>query len=326
MKRRSSASPLLLIIAALCISLLLKQARRKPASVAPPLPVGPQTSASSSAAFPRTVIDARGKTLTLKTAPARIISLAPSVTEIVYALNLGDRLAADTDSCDYPPQARAKPHVNPLKGDREEIEVQNPDLVLALDGLDSPKLIAALEQDGVPVLVLKAENLPETYQSITLIGKATGQEWQAQSVVKDMQAHIQSIQKIVGGATDKPGVLVMYGDNPIYTQGPGGPSAYINDVISIAGGANIVTEPPVNNQISPEKVVERQPDVIICGSELVARVKQLPGWNVVPAVAQNRFFQTSDKNILVRPGPRLPLAALELARFLHPDLFKTPAR
>ncbi len=329
MKRRSSFSPLILLIAALCIGLLLREARHKPAGVLPPqsVPASGTTPAvvlSGASGFPRTVTDARGTTLTLKAAPTRIVSLLPSTTEIVYALNLGDRLAADTTVCDYPPQARAKPHIDVFKGDREQIEVHNPDLVLAVDGVDPAALIAALEKDGLPVFVVKATNMQQTYDSIALIGKATGQEAAAARVAADMRAQIESVQKTVAGAPDKPSVLVMFDDNPVYTVGPTGPSSYINEVISIAGGANIVTEPPINNQISPEKVVERQPDVIICDKKLAPRVKLLPGWNVVPAVTNNRFFQTSNKTDLMRPGPRLPLAALELARFLHPDLFKTP--
>lgn len=329
MKRRSSFSPLILVIAALCIGLLLREARHKPASVLPPqtAPASGTTPAvviGGTAGFPRTVTDARGTTLTLKAAPMRIVSLIPSTTEIVYALGLGDRLAADTTACDYPPQARAKPHIDVFKGDREQIEIHNPDLVLAVDGVDPAALIAALEKDGLPVFVVKATDLQQTYDSIALIGKATGQEATANHIAADMRAQIESVQKTVAGAPEKPGVLVMFDDNPIYTVGPTGGSSFINDIINIAGGANIVMEAPANNIISPEKVVERQPDVIICSKRLVPRVKLLPGWNVVPAVANNRFFQTSDKTDLMRPGPRLPLAALELARFLHPGLFKTP--
>ncbi len=308
---------------------MLREARRKPVSVPLPKTVSvsgttPGVVTSGAAGFPRTVTDARGTTLTLKAAPTRIVSLIPSTTEIVYALGLGDRLAADTTVCDYPPQALAKPHINVFKGDREQIEIHNPDLVLAVDGVDPPALIAALERDGLPVFVVKATNLQQTYDSIALIGKATGEEAAAEHVVADMRTQIESVLKTVASATDKPTILVMFGDNPVYTVGSTGGSSYINDIINIAGGANIVTDAPVNNEISPEKVVERQPDVIICGKRLVPRVKLLPGWNVVPAVANNRFFQTSDKTDLLRPGPRLPLAALELARFLHPDLFKTP--
>jgi iron complex transport system substrate-binding protein len=297
----------------------------KTGTVAPPAPVSERTAPSApaatvpSGAFPLTITDARGKTITLKAAPTHLVSLMPSLTEIVYALELGDILVADTTACDYPPQAKQKTRVDVLKGDREKIEVSSPDLVLAIDKLDPATLIDALEKDGIPVLVVKAENLQQTYDAIKLIGRATGKESTAAQLAQDMQTRIETVQKTVGAAPNKPTVLVMYSDNPVYTTDP---NSYISDVIRAAGGANIVTEPLPNGVISPEKVVERQPDVIICSRSLDDRVKQLPGWNVVPAVAGNRFFHESDKTTLVRPGPRLAVAVEELARFLHPDLFK----
>ncbi len=268
--------------------------------------------------FPLTVMDGRGKSITIKALPAHIVSLAPSVTEILYALKRGDQLAADTPSCDYPAEAKLKSHVDPLKGDREKIEVYNPDLILAVDKIDSPKLIAALENDGFPVVVMKAETLQETYDGIKLMGQVTGQVTEAARIAQDMQTRIAKVEKTVGAAPNKPGVLLMYSDNPIYTTGA---NSYLTEIIHSAGGTNIVTEPLPSEVIAPEKVVERQPDVIICSKMLIPKVKTLPGWNVVPAVAQNRFFQTGTESSLVRPGPRLGQAAEELARYLHPELF-----
>ena len=324
MKRRNSFAPNFLLLA--CIFLIgytLLHSGKKPIDA----PVnGPEKVATSAVfsvpanltSFPLTITDGRGKAVTIKALPAHIVSLAPSVTEILYALKRGDQLAADTPSCDYPAEAKRKPHVDPLQGDREKIEVYNPDLILAVDKLDSPKLIAALENDGFPVVVMKAETLQETYDGIKLIGQATGQTEAATQIAQDMQTRIAAVEKTVSAVGDKPGVLLMYGDNPIYTTGT---NSYLTEIIRSAGGTNIVTEPLPNEIIAPEKVVERQPDVIICSKMLMPKVKLLPGWNVVPAVAQNRFFQTDAESSLVRPGPRLAQAAEELARYLHPDLF-----
>ena len=323
MRRRSPCVTFAPTILAVLVILTTAGCQNRPENT--PVPVSQRVTPSVPAvaavhgAFPLTVTDARGKTLTLKAAPTHIVSLMPSLTEIVYALDLGDRLVADTTACDYPPQAKQKTRVDVLKGDREKIEVSSPDLVLAIDKLDPTSLLDALEKDGIPVLVVKAENLQQTYDAIKLIGQATGKEPAAVKLAQDMQTRIEAVQKTVGAATNKPKVLVMYSDNPVYTTDP---NSYISEVIRAAGGENIVTEPLPTGVISPEKVVERQPDVIICSRSLDDRVKQLPGWNVVPAVAENRFFHESDKTTLVRPGPRLAVAVEELARFLHPDLFK----
>lgn len=272
-----------------------------------------------SSGYPRIVTDARGKSITLRTAPVHIVSLMPSLTEIVYALKLGDRLAADTLSCDYPPEAASKPHVDPLSGDREKIEVVAPDLVLCIDKLNSTQLIDALEKDGVQVFVVKANTLLETYEAIRLIGQATSREQVAAEIIQAMQSRIEAVQRAVSADQDKPGVVILYSDNPLYTTGP---DSYISDVIKAAGGENIVNETLPNNIISPEKVVERQPEVMICDQQLIPKLKLLPGWNVVPAIMQNRFFKTSRNTTLVRPSPRLAIAVEELARYLHPDLMK----
>lgn len=325
MKRRPSHAPNLLLVA--CVILIAWTLLRPPkhAPVPTPSPTVNMTQPGVSAftatnlpVYPRIIVDGRGKSVTVKAMPYHIVSLAPSVTEILYALKLGDRLAADTPSCDYPPEATKKPHVDPLNGDREKIEVYNPDLILAVDKIDSPKLIAALENDGFPVVVMKAETLQEMYDGLKLIGQATGQDHAGAQMAQDMQARIADVAKTVSAAPDKPGVLLMYSDNPIYTTGA---NSYITDVIRSAGGTNIVTEPLPSEIIAPEKVVERQPNVIICSPMLIPKVKQLPGWNVVPAVAQNRFFQTGGESALVRPGPRLAQAVEDLARYLHPNLF-----
>jgi len=157
----------------------------------------------------------------------------------------------------------------------------------------------------------------ETYDAIRLLGKATGQDAKAEQIVTEMQARIEAVRQKTATAATKPKVLIMYGDNPIYTTGPG---SFIDDVITVAGGQNIQQE--AGSVISPEKVVEREPDVILCDPMLRDRVKHLPGWATgVPAVRDSRFFETSPDATLVRPGPRLALAAEELARYLHPELF-----
>lgn len=273
----------------------------------------------SSASFPITVTDARGKKIVLKATPRRIVSLAPSLTEIVYALHLEDRLVADTISCDYPPEARQKPHINPLRPDREKIEVNDPDLVLAQAKLNSPTLIDALERDHIPVFVVSANRLEETYQAIKAVGEATGTPMEAESLSQQMRAQIDLVKLTVASAKERPKVLIMYSDSPIYTTGP---DSYITDVINAAGGQNIVTTALPNSILSSAVVVERQPDVIICDPMLAGKAKNLPGWSVVPAVKNSRFFHTSSKTTLVRPGPRLPIAVEELARYLHPTLLK----
>jgi iron complex transport system substrate-binding protein len=263
---------------------------------------------------PITLTDARGKTLTLPELPRRIVSLAPSNTEVLFDLGAGDRIAADTTACDWPPQAKNRPHVGTFDVSLESIEVQNPDLVVAVNAINS-RIIGALESAHVPVLVLDPKTVPDTYTAILLLGRAVGEEAKAEKIVADMQKRIRTVQQTVAKAHTRPKVLILYGLNPIYTTGPG---SFISDAITTAGGENIADA----NTISPEKVLERQPDVIICSPGMQERVKQLPGWAAaVPAVRRSAFFVESPSSTLVRPTPRIARGIEELARFLHPELF-----
>jgi iron complex transport system substrate-binding protein len=269
----------------------------------------PQPSAGAIAS----VVDAAGHHLTLTRYPQRIVSCAPSITEILYKLGLQNRLVLDTTACDYPPDAKKKPHFNALSSDIEPILAQNPDLVLDLKDLNH-SLIAPLQKAGVPQLTLDVSSVGAVMNSILIIGKATGTLKQAQALVNSLQAQLNAVRKAVAKAPHKPRVLILYGTNPLYTTGP---NSFINDLITIAGGVNVVTKPPPGNVISPEEAVALQPEVILCAPELVPAIRRLPGWaQAVPAVRNNRFFTAVDT--LERPGPRMADAVVALARYLHP--------
>ncbi|HZO89518.1 MAG TPA: ABC transporter substrate-binding protein [Chthonomonadaceae bacterium] len=270
--------------------------------------------------FPRTLTDARGQQITLPKPPQCIVSLAPSNTEILYALDLGNRLVADTTACDYPPEARKKPHVGGYAINIEAVQVQNPDLVVAVGSVNG-QAIKALERTKTPLLVIDPKTVADVYDAIKLIGAATGQDMQAARVVMEMQARIDAIKRAVASTTARPRVFIVYGVKPtIYTTGPG---SFIDDLITVAGGKNIVTTPaPAGNTISAEQVVTAQPDVIIASKGLIPQIRQMPGWATgVPAVRNNRFFTPGDGAILERPGPRLAEGAEELAKYLHPEIF-----
>jgi iron complex transport system substrate-binding protein len=269
------------------------------------------------AGYPRMVTDARGKQITFSAPPRHIVSLMPSNTEILFALGKGDAVVMDTLSCDFPPEAKHKAHVDATKAAIEPILAQAPDLVVADDKYNN-RLIPALEKAGVPILVVGIRNVAQIYDAIRMIGKATGADSNAEKLVGDMQAKIEKVRASVATANRKPSVLVMYSDNPIYTSGP---DEFISEVIGIAGGVNVVTEPLRGNVITPEKVVELQPEVIIADADIQARARRIPGWaDAVPAVQSHRFYSVGDSDPLVRPGPRLPQAVERLARFLHPEL------
>lgn len=286
----------------------------------------PSVSRPSAARFPLTVTDARGKSLTLKSPPKRIVSLVPSNTEILFALGAGDRIAGVSSADDYPPQARRKPSIGDVLSARvERILACNPDLIVAIGSLNQ-KPIEALERAHAPLLVLDPKTLPETYDSILLLGRATGLEARAQQVVSEMRGRIERVRQTAARAKTRPKVLMLYQTKPLYTSGP---DSFISDMIAIAGGCNGVEKAIPTNTVSPEAVVVMQPDVIVCGNETKASVLLVPGWKkTVAAVKNDRFFTPEEgEATLVRPTPRLATGIENLARYLHPELFpKAPDR
>lgn len=284
--------------------------KKEPGQTAPP---------QATPGFPRTLTDARGQKLTLQAPPQRILSLIPSDTEVLYALGASERVVAVTAADDYPPEVKQKPSVaNVYTAEVEPILAQKPDLVLAIESLNQ-KPIAALEALHVPVFVIDPKNVTETYAAIRLLGQVVGMEAKAEQVVTEMQARMTAIQSIVSKATHRPKVLIMYGTDPIYTTGP---NTFINELITQAGGQNIVDTPIANNIISAEEVALRQPEVILCGKTLTEKVRNMPGWaQSVPAVKNSRLYaEEPPDGTLIRPTPRLVKGVEALARYLHPEL------
>ncbi len=269
------------------------------------------------ATFPLALTDSAGRVVSLSAPPQRIVSLAPSCTEMLFDLGLGSRVAADTTADDFPPEAAQKPHIGGYSDmSVERIIAQNPDLIVADNGINR-QIIAQLETAHVPLLVLEAHTVLQVYDTLRILGRATGQNAEAEKSVADMKSHFDVIRKTIGMAVSRPKVLVMYGTEPIYTSGSG---TFIDDIIGIAGGKNIVEQPA--SQIGTEEVVLAQPDVIMCDDSIKDKVAQMPGWKErVPAVIHSTFFTPSPEATLVRAVPRLTKGAEELAHFLHPELF-----
>lgn len=275
------------------------------------------------AAYPRNVMDSRGKILALPKAPQRIVSLTPSNTEILFALGLGKKVVGVTEACDYPTEAKTKPKIGGFQINTERVLVQNPDLVVATEGLNA-RAIETLERLKAPVLVVSTRSIAETLQAVRIVGAATGAESAASRVAGEMQKSLDNIRKAQASLKWKPKVLMLYSVNPNYTTGPG---SYIDEIIKIAGGVNAVAKPVPGDKLTSEQVLTLRPDVIITGKETQPQVEQAPGWEKgVPAVQKKRFFHASDAAILVRPCPRLPKGVKELADYLSKVVASEPSR
>jgi iron complex transport system substrate-binding protein len=252
--------------------------------------------------------------------PARIVSLAPSITETVFGLGDGDRLAGVTDYCDYPPEATRKPRVGGIATPNfEAILALRPDLVIATSESNYADHVERLTSLGLPVYVVRPVDWETVFESIERIGDVLGRGAVARAQVAAMRRDADAIGLAVAGAP-RPRVLYVVWPNPLIAPGRG---TLINDLIQRAGGESVTAaEPLPYPRLSLETVVERRPDRIIVGRHGQESVEELlRGWErlgSVSAVREGRVYGV-DGDLVHRPGPRMVEALRALARVIHPE-------
>lgn len=268
----------------------------------------------------RTVTDQTGRRVNVPDNPQRLISLAPSITETLYALGLGDRIVGDTEYCDYPPEARLKPHVGALLNPSlEKIVTLKPDLVLGIAEANRRETADQLERLSIPLYGLTAHSVDETLHSIEDLGGVLGQGDRARALVESLRNRVEAVKRRANGQP-RPKVLFVVWYRPLITAGP---HTFIDDVIRTAGGVSIADDLPGEwPRMSLEDALDRDPDVIFFSksesfSPPLEELRKLPGWKDFRAVKNNRLYFVSDT--IVRPSPRLIDALEEVARLLHPS-------
>jgi iron complex transport system substrate-binding protein len=275
-----------------------------------------------------TLNDDLGREVTIKALPERIISIAPSNTEILFALDLADRVVGVTDYCDYPPEAQAKEKVGgPWTPSIEKIVALEPDLVLAA-GINPIDVIDALEGLGITVFGIEATDLDDILNDINTVGIITDKEAEANALTTDMQGKIDAVTAETAGLTpgEKPGVFHICYYDPIWTSGQG---TFIHDLIEKAGGVNIFDDLEGYNTVSLEAVITRDPEVIIVTAmggtasgtwEWVVTESRL---EAVSARKNGRAY-FAESNYVERAGPRIVLGLELLAKYIHPEIFFDP--
>lgn len=292
-----------------------------PPPTATPTPVPPTPTPSP---YPMTVTDMAGREVKIPAEPQRIVSLAPSITEILFALNLGDRVVGVTEFCNYPPEATEKPKVGGFSDVNVEklVEVQ-PDLVIAAS-IHIAQVVPELEKLGLPVLVVDAHDFPGVLESIRLVGKVTGAEEAAEDLTARMQERADRVAQAVQG---RPRPRVYWElDSTFWTAGPG---SFVQDLIERAGGQNIAANAgSAWVQLTAEAIIAADPEVIFLADhpwgESAETVKARPGWEKISAVVNGRIVELTQEqtDIVSRPGPRVVDALELIARALHPDAFQ----
>ena len=287
------------------------------APTAPSAPAGSGSAAGAAAWTPVTVTDDASRSVTLKTEPKRIVSLAPAGTEIAFALGLGERVVGVTSYDDYPSQVASITKVGDFAGPNvEAVAAAKPDLILATSGVQAD-VVKKLESLGAVVVVLDPQTLSAVYGDIEIVGKLTGAPAAATTLVTNMKADVQSIQASVAGSPTV-SAFIEIGQNPLFTAGSG---TLMNEMIALAGGRNVVTQPGYVSY-SAEKLIEANPDVYFAtkgSSSDPAAIEKRPGYSAISAVTHRRVVIVED-SLVSRGGPRVVDGLKALALGLHPGL------
>lgn len=291
----------------------------------------------------REFVDEAGRHVTVPGDVRRIVSLAPNLTEIVYALGAQNRLAGVSAYSDYPPEAKAKLSVGmPVNPSLEAIAGAQPDVVLATSAINRLETVKALEQAGIAVYATDPHTVEGTLESIRHIGEVIGAEAQAEALVARLQQQLDALKSKLAGVVPSRVLFVVW-DDPLISVGD---NTFIADALRWAGAESVVHARQNWPQVSLEEVVRLSPDYLIYASgemdtatdaengespndtanalrdaiaERLAELRGKDGWRGLAAVREGRVAVISDEVDL--PAPGLIDAIEQLARELHPEAF-----
>jgi len=275
--------------------------------------------ATLSGGFPITITDGDGDEITLAEAPDRIVALAPSYVEVLFAIGGGDLVVAADENTDYPPEAASLATLSGFTPSVEAIVAEEPDVVLI--SYDPGGLKDSLESNGIAVFMLSTpDSLEAVYTQINIIGRVSGHAAEAQKLVSDMR---EDIAITVAGVPEGASAPRVYHevDNTLYSVGPG---SFLHDLYTTLQADNIAAETgEAYPQLSNEAVIAADPEVIILADEAFGEsaetVAARPGWDQISAVISGRVHGV-DPDIISRPGPRLVEALDLLVEYLYPEL------
>lgn len=320
---------LLSLPAVLCFVLLVACTPSAATPSSLPGSAGVPSPSATAAAFPLTISDDAGREVRIEAPPQRIVSLAPSGTEIVCALDACGRLVGVTDFDDYPAEvSEVADVVIGAQVDVERVVAAEPDLVLAAGNEFTPSsVIAQLTELDLTVLVLYPESLDAVYADIELVGHALGATG-ADDLIRDMREGVDAVVSAVEGA-ERPRALyeVFHAEGSTYTAGAG---SFLASLIELAGGMPVTGD--AQGLLAAEELIVADPQLILLGTASydpsladpeVARdtVAARAGWADLAAVRDGRVVPYLDDIVTTRPGPRIVEGLEALARAIHPDRF-----
>lgn len=300
-----------------------------PQAAAPAATEAPATEAPAASPAPEslTFTDGLGREITLDGPPQRIVSLAPSNTEILFAIGAGDQVVGRDQLSDFPEEAKSAMDIGPAFEalNTELIVSLQPDLVLAAE-INTPEQVKQLEDLGLTVYYLNNPlTLEDMYGNLEIVAQLTGHEEETAALIESLKARVAAVDEKIAPISSRPGVFYeLDATDPAkpYTAGKG---TFITQLIERAGGHNIAADLDGYPQMSLEQVVAADPAFIILGDARYGvtpeSIAQRPGWENLSAVKNGNVLPFND-DLVSRPGPRLVDALEELAKLLRPELFQ----
>ncbi len=278
-----------------------------------------ENSAPTSATTMREVTDEAGKRVRVPLRPQRIITLAPNLTEIVYALGAGATLVGNTTFCDYPAEAKQVAKVgDTLQPNIERIIALKPEVIFVSTASQLETFTKQLNERGIAVFVTDPHDLEGVFRSIKTLGELLGQEAQAEKLLSDLRARAASVEEATKG---RPPVTVFYqvSPQPLWTAGR---KSWITDLIRRAGGKSVTGEVEGEwMRYSDEAALASRPEAIIMATSSDNKLDVAAALQKSPAVLNKRVYGING-DYLSRPGPRLVEGLEQIARVLHPEAFK----
>ncbi len=270
---------------------------------------------------PRTFVDDLDRKLYLAKPPKRIVSLAPSITEILFAIGAEEEIVGVTDFCNYPPAALEKPKVGYSQPNLEVLVGLEPQLVLAPPSFLRADLLAKLDQLKIPTFILESKTVEGIFAHIQLLGRMVGRASEANAFTATMRKRVADLTKRVDGRP-RPTLLYVLNSEPLITVGPG---SFIHHVIEMAGGRNAAERATAPYpRLTIEEVLIQNPEILLFPVGEYEGIPQAEQdqwrrWNSLRAVQDGKLFQVQS-DLLNRPGPRVVEGLRQLMKLLHPEL------
>ncbi|ANE46369.1 ABC transporter substrate-binding protein [Paenibacillus swuensis] len=282
---------------------------------------GNDSAASGKTTYPLTLKDSTGTDVTFEAAPQKIATIAPSETEMVYAVGGGDRVVGVDEYSDYPEEAKSKPKLGDMNTNMEAVLAAKPDVVFAHSSMQS-EVIEQLRDLNIKVFASDPKTVDEVIAKVETFGQILDTQGKSKTLADTMRAEKQQVVDAVQGAPLK---KVYMEFSPGWTVGSG---EYMNELLTLAGGDNVAKAKTGWFEIDPEEIITANPDLILYAKDetvlknsIYDEIMKRPGFKEINAVKNEQLFPL-DNNMISRVGPRLTKVLLDMAKAIHPERVK----